>query len=494
MEWDKHGTKERSQLAVGRMLTEALRPLRSQCKFPARSDTAWSEGSKAAHTEDKQEDQRRECRSWEKGKYEDGHGEPWTPWRCEKGKQKDIHGKPEDEPWTSWGCEKGKHEDSRGKPEDEPWPSWGCEKGKHEDSRGKPEDEPWTSWRCEKGKHEDRHGKPEDEPWTSWGCEKGKHEDSRGKPEDEPWTSWRCEKGKQKDSHGKPEDEPFSSWGWQRRNWEGARSRQAEQDCWDYWQETQPQQQRGELAKGSKENKPADSARSCRLLSQALLQVKGTPPVARCGGSASSGDESNITCEKGRSQPASDTSSPVLAPRSEPVAASQTSTPPLAPQGEPAVAKGMQEMPKAAREPRLLCPLDVKFSADYVSGSQPDGRHPGTLLDSAVRQVKANGSWDSIWYLGYEGPLRVQRVNGNIVAIDNWKLYVLQRAAAIRLPARSQCLAYFMDEGPSPQDLLMNCTVADTITVDSPSGVTENQPRQDVFWNWRAARPIVWNP
>ncbi|CAJ1394425.1 unnamed protein product [Effrenium voratum] len=203
-----------------------------------------------------------------------------------------------------------------------------------------------------------------------------------------------------------------------------ARSRQAEQDCWDYWQETQPQQQRGELAKGSKENKPA---------------------------------------------------------------------------GEPAVAKGMQEMPKAAREPRLLCPLDVKlaskkFSADYVSGSQPDGRHPGTLLDSAVRQVKANGSWDSIWYLGYEGPLRVQRVNGNIVAIDNWKLYVLQRAAAIRLPARSQCLAYFMDEGPSPQDLLMNCTVADTITVDSPSGVTENQPRQDVFWNWRAARPIVWNP
>ena len=56
----------------------------------------------------------------------------------------------------------------------------------------------------------------------------------------------------------------------------------------------------------------------------------------------------------------------------------------------------------------------------------------------------------------------VQRVNGNIVAIDNWKLYVLQRAAAIRLPARSQCLAYFMDEGPSPQDLLMNCTVAET--------------------------------
>ena len=38
-----------------------------------------------------------------------------------------------------------------------------------------------------------------------------------------------------------------------------------------------------------------------------------------------------------------------------------------------------------------------KFSADYVSGSQPDGRHPGTLLDSAVRQACG---W---WEMGLEG-------------------------------------------------------------------------------------------
>lgn len=148
---------------------------------------------------------------------------------------------------------------------------------------------------------------------------------------------------------------------------------------------------------------------------------------------------------------------------------------------------------RAERAPPLrVSPLEILFSSDENSGLdgfQPEGVDIGMLLDDAVFRVKANGMGD-IWYLGYENPLEVLRLSGGaLMSLEDWKLYVLQKAAAKRLPAQPIILVRIQDPEDPALVEFKNCTGSNQIRVACPTSRTDKHPEKEIIWDWRASTP-----